>query len=288
MALRLLVVEGNIRSARDAHAAHYLGKTPARAYADVLESLAPDAICDICTPADEGANLPDSGGLAGYDGVALTGSGLHIYHGGPEIERQIDLARATFASHTPFFGSCWGLQVATIASGGAVARNPAGREAGIARNISPTFAGQAHPLLAGRPSAFDAPCVHFDNVSTLPPDAIVLAQNAYSPVQAAEIRHDGGLFWGVQYHPEYALDQLAAIFERGWENLVGAGMAADKAAALAHAGELRALHNNSARHDIAWRLGIQPEILDPELRLTELRNWLNLSVRPEKSKRGRA
>ena len=288
MSLRLLVVEGNVRAAREAHAAHYLGKTPARAYADVLESLAPDAVCDICTPADEGANLPDAGGLAAYDGVALTGSGLHIYHGGPEIERQIDLAGAVFASHTPFFGSCWGLQVAIIASGGDVARNPLGREAGIARNISPTSAGTMHPLLAGRPAAFDAPCVHFDNVSTLPPDTIVLAQNAYSPVQAAEIRHDGGVFWGVQYHPEYGLDQLAAILERGWEVLVGAGMVADKAAALAHAGELRMLHNDPARRDIAWRLGIQPEILDPELRLTELRNWLGQFVRPEKSRRGRA
>ena len=188
MALRLLVVEGNVRAARDAHAAHYHGKTPARAYADMLEHLAPDAVCDICTPADAGANLPDSGGLEGYDGVALTGSGLHIYQGGPEIDQQITLARAVFASRTAFFGSCWGLKVATIASGGEVTRNPLGREAGIARNITSTRAGAMHPLLAGRPAAFDAPCVHFDNVSTLPPDSMVLAQNAYSPVQALEIR----------------------------------------------------------------------------------------------------
>ena len=93
-------------------AAQYHGKTPARSYADVLEGLAPDAVCDICQPADAGANLPDGAGLEGYDGIALTGSSLHIYRGGQEVERQITLARAAFASRTPMFGSCWGLQVA--------------------------------------------------------------------------------------------------------------------------------------------------------------------------------
>ena len=288
MALRLLVVEGNTRTAREAHAAHYLGKTPARAYADVLEQLAPDAICDICTPADPGANLPGADGLQGYDGVALTGSGLHIYHGGPEVEPQISLARAVFSARVPFFGSCWGLQIATVASGGDVTRNPLGREAGIARAIVPNAAGQAHPMLAGRPHSFDAPCVHFDIVTTLPPGCIVLASNWYSPVQAVEITHDGGSFWGVQYHPEYGLDQMAAIFQRGWETLVSSGLLPDRAAVLAHAADYRALHQEPTRQDIAWRLGIQPEIQDEHQRLTELRNWLNHAVRPEKSRRGRA
>ena len=288
MALRLLVVDGNERAAREAHAAHYLGKTPSRAYADVLEQLAPDAVCDICTPADTGANVPGSTGLEGYDGVVLTGSSLHIYHGGPAIERQISLARAVFSARVPFFGSCWGLQVATLASGGDVERNPLGREAGIARAILPNDAGRAHPLLAGRPLAFDAPCVHFDNVATLPPDCTVLASNRFSPVQAAEIRHDGGCFWGVQYHPEYGLDQMAAIFERGWESLVGSGLLPDRAAVLSHAADLRTLHGQPSRRDLAWRLGIHPEIEDAHLRLTELRNWLAHFVRPEKSRRGRA
>ena len=68
MIFRLLVVDGNVRSAREGHAAHYLGKTPGQAYADVLESLAPDMRCDVCLPADEGANMPDSDGIQGYDG----------------------------------------------------------------------------------------------------------------------------------------------------------------------------------------------------------------------------
>ena len=31
----------------------------------------------------------------------------------------------------------------------------------------------------------------------------VLARNVDTPVEAAEIRHGNGVFWGVQYHPEF-------------------------------------------------------------------------------------
>ena len=288
MVFRLLVVDGNIRSAREGHAAHYLGKTPGQAYADVLESIDAAVNCDVCLPADAGANLPGSGGIASYDGVALTGSGLHIYHDDPAVTRQIDFARAVFAAGVPFFGSCWGLQVAAVAAGGSVVRNPAGREAGIARNIALDDAGRVHPLLAGRPAAFDAPCVHFDIVETLPPDSVILAHNAFAAAQAAEIRHGGGIFWGVQYHPEYSLEQMAAILDRGWESLVAAGVLPDQAGVHGYTAELRALHADPKRADIAWRLGIQPEIIDGHARNTELRNWLENQVRPEKSRRGRA
>ena len=41
--MRLLVVEGNVRAARERHRATY-GLTPSESYAAVLKSLAPDAI----------------------------------------------------------------------------------------------------------------------------------------------------------------------------------------------------------------------------------------------------
>src|SRR5271156_6359052 len=155
MAVHLLVIEGDTREDRETYRAG-LGMTASEAYSQTLEQLAPDAACEICFPTDQGAHLPDAAGLEAYDGVFITGSALNLYDGGPAIVRQIDLARAAFASRTPFFGSCWGLQVATAAAGGEVLRNPKGREIGVARNIWPTEAGRAHPLLAGRHAAFDA------------------------------------------------------------------------------------------------------------------------------------
>src|SRR5271156_2608007 len=155
MSLHLLLIEGNTREDRETYRAG-LGMTASEAYSQTLEQLAPAAAGATCAPADEGAGLPDAAGLEAYDGVFITGSALNLYDGGPAITRQINLARAVFASRTPFFGSCWGLQVATAAAGGEGLRNPKGREIGVARNIWPTEAGRAHPLLAGRHAAFDA------------------------------------------------------------------------------------------------------------------------------------
>lgn len=287
MGLRLLVVEGNVREAREAHKAGW-GQTPSESYAQVLGELAPDAVCDLCFPADAGANLPDAAGLSDYDGVVLTGSALNIYDDTPEIRRQLDLARAIYAARTPFFGSCWGLQVATAAAGGQVVRNAAGREAAFARALVATDAGRAHPLLAGRGATWDAPCHHLDCVAAPTGETTVLAFNAMSPVQAAEIRHDGGVFWGVQYHPEFTLAEMAAILRRVSPAMIGEGFFADPPAAARYCDALAALDADPARADLAFRYGVQPEILDTHARTTEIRNFLQRRVRPEKSARGRA
>lgn len=86
--------------------------------------------------------------------------------------------RSVFASGTPSFGSCAGLQLAVAAAGGTVRKMPARMAAGIARRITATEAGRDHPLLAGRPPAWDAPAVHGDEVESLPADATLLASNA--------------------------------------------------------------------------------------------------------------
>jgi GMP synthase (glutamine-hydrolysing) len=287
MGLRFLVVEGNTRGARQAHKEAY-GLTLSESYAEVIQGIAQDAVCDIAFPTDEGANLPDAAGLESYDGIVLTGSHLNIYDRTPEILRQIDLMRATFASRTPSFGSCWGLQVAAVAADGDVQKNPLGREVGIARKIAATEAGKGHPLLDGRPAAYDAPAIHLDMVTAVPEGCTVLASNALSPVQAAEIHRDGGTFWGVQYHPEFSLGELAAILSRRTDILVREGFCRTPEEALAYAEDLAALGKDPARFDLAWRHGIDAEVLEPVRRTREIRNFIEHRVRTEKSARGRA
>ena len=152
-------------------------------------------------------------GLEDYDGVTMTGSALNIYNGGAPVTRQIDLAKAVFAAGVPFFGSCWGLQVAVTAAGGEVRANPRGREFGFARRILLTDAGREHPLFAGKPAVFEAPTVHRDEIASLPAGAAMLAANDFG-VQAASFTHGRGTFWGVQYHPEYDYLDIAATAER--------------------------------------------------------------------------
>ncbi len=284
---RLLIVEGNTATGREAHRASY-GLTPAQSYAAVLSALQPGAICDIVLPTDDGANLPDPAGLASYDGIFLTGSALHIYRLEPAVARQIELMRAIYASGTPCFGSCWGLQVGAVAAGGVVSANPAGREIGIARRIVVSEAGRRHPLLAGRPPVFDAPAIHLDTVTVPPDDIAILARNSLTPVQAAEIRHGGGVFWGVQYHPEFSLTETASILRRLSPQLIDEGFCRDVEAVERYCSELETLDADPGRRDLAWAHGLDAQVLDPSLRLTEIRNFLAERVGPTMSARARA
>jgi GMP synthase (glutamine-hydrolysing) len=285
--LRLLVVEGNEREARERHRRDF-GLTPGESYSEAVRSLSPAAICDIALPADEGANLPDPSGLESYDGIFLTGSALHIYQIAPPVTRQIELMRAIYASGTPCFGSCWGIQVGAVAAGGTVTANPSGREIGFARKITPTDAGRAHPLLAGRPASFDAPAIHLDAVAQPPGDVTVLAANAMTPMQAAEIRHDGGVFWGVQYHPEFSLTETAAILMRMSDALIAEGFRRTPDDVARYCDDLQALDADAGRSDLRWAHGLDAEVLEPARRLTEIGNFLKFRVEPTVSSRGRA
>jgi GMP synthase (glutamine-hydrolysing) len=287
MALRFLVVEGNARDARLAHRSAF-GMMPCESYAALLQEIEPGAVCDLAFPADEGANLPDPAGLQAYDGVVLTGSALNLYDRTPAVLRQIDLMRAVYASGTPAFGSCWGLQVGAAAAGGEVQKNPQGREVGFARRITPTETGRLHPMLAGRPPAYDAPAIHLDIVTVSPADCTVLSFNANSAIQAAEIRADGGSLWGVQYHPEFSLLELATILERRAEILVREGFCESLEDAAAYVADLAALDAEPHRQDLAWRHGLDAEVLDPVRRTREIRNFVEHRVKPERSRRGRA
>jgi GMP synthase (glutamine-hydrolysing) len=286
--LRFLIVDGNPRDRRDAHVADY-GLSPGDAYGGVLTGLAPaGSSYDVCLPADEGANLPTCTAVSDYDGVALTGSSLHLWNREPAVERQIALAREVFKAGVPFFGSCWGVQMAAVAAGGDVRRNPLCRELAFARNIAPTEAGRSHPLLAGRPAAFDAPAIHLDVIATPPPDCTVLASNAMAPVQAAEMRHDAGVFWGIQYHPEFTLREVGVILRRIAPLTTSEGFFRDEEDARAYAADLIALDADRGRADISWRYGLDAEVLEDARRMTEIRNWIEHLVKPAASARGRA
>lgn len=280
---RILVVEGNNAVIREkAEKGGYLptGQQYAETLRDLMPSAGlPDLAIDIVYPTDGPVSLP-AGGLHAYAGVALTGSALNIYDDAAEVTRQIDLARDIFSSARPFFGSCWGLQVAAVAAGGRVGLAPAGREVGVARKIALTEAGRQHPMFAGKAAVFDSPCVHMDEVSIAPPDCTVLAANGHSAVQAMEIRHAGGTFWGVQYHPEFDLTYLSHILRRYRRVFDKEGFFRDPDQADRFQATFEALAADPGRRDLAWTLGIDADVLDAARRLTELRNWLTSAVAP--------
>ena len=247
------------------------GLSSAESYADTLRTISPGAICDIARPHEAGCALP--GPLGGYHGVFLSGSPLHVYDDTPETRRQLAFMRAVFASGTPSFGSCAGLQVAVAAAGGDVAKSSR-HEVAIARRITATDAGRRHPLLADRPAVWDALAIHSDFVARLPPGATLLAGNKLCPIQAAEIRFDNGVFWGVQYHPELTPQEIADALERQSDDIIEQGLARSEADVSGQSARLRALGDDPARDDLAWCLGVDTEITDPVKRRRELANFI--------------
>lgn len=258
------------RAARRASA----GKSAGETYQATLAQLVPGATFARIAPADADAPIMTVASIAAFDAVFVTGSPLHVYDDAPEVRRQIALMRAVFASGTPSFGSCAGLQLAVAAAGGKVRAMPERMEAAVARRIVPTAAGRAHPLLAGRPAVWDAAAIHGDEVEELPEGATLLAGNGASPVQAAEIRHEHGVFWGVQYHPELAPGEIAAALRRQAGDLVAAGLATDEAVVERRAVLLDRLHRDPDDRAARWELGVDDEFAHEERRRVELINFI--------------
>ena len=283
---RLLVIEGNSPRTMAEHIA-VGGTVASQGYANLLRELMPGATVDTCVPADPAAVLPSGAALEGYDGVAITGSGLHVYDRGPEVMRQVELVQTALGSGTPLFGSCWGLQVITVAAGGVVRRNPKGREIGFGRGIRLTEHGRKHSMYVGKADVFNAPTVHLDEVETLPAGATVLAANAMSAVQSIELKTNGSVAWAVQYHPEYPLRELAAIVRRIGKGLIAEGFFADERDMTSFAEDLDVLDRDPACKRLAWRHGVSSNVLDKALRTGELANWLEFQVLPVRSRRGR-
>lgn len=284
--LRFLVAESEPAQARAERRAS-VGRSGGETFADLLARLAPGARIERIEPADDGGDRPPPAEIESYDAVFLTGSPLHLWQETVATRREIALMRAVFAAGVPAFGSCAGLQLATVAAGGTVRPMRARREAGFARRLTPTEAGRGHPLLAGRPPAFDAPAIHSDEVERLPEGARSLATNAVTRVQAAEIRCGPGVFWGVQYHPEIDLGEVAGALRRQKDDLVDQGLAGDEQAVEAQAALIEALHHAPERRDLAWRLGLDEEVTDPARRSREIANFLEHLVLPTRSARGR-
>jgi GMP synthase (glutamine-hydrolysing) len=281
--LRILIVDGNTRDTNARHIACG-GMATGEFYAQVLRRLCREVATEIVHPADH-ARTPHKA-IADFDGLVWTGSALNAYWPTPEVRSHIELARKAIQTSTPMFGSCWGLQITAIAAGGAVAPARNGREIGIARDIELTEAGMAHAMFSGKPARFDAIAVHRDEVVTRPAAMSVLAANAHSPVQAAEIAVGGG-FWGTQYHPEYDLCEIAIVIRRYGDRLLQDGTFPSAAERDQTVNELSELGRDPGRSDLAAKYRVGPSVLDSGIHRREILNWLTLKVAPAASARAR-
>ncbi|MDF8331722.1 type 1 glutamine amidotransferase [Novosphingobium cyanobacteriorum] len=274
---RLLLLEGNT-APRRARARELGVRSSSEIYAQAIAAHYPDIELDVLNGADEGETMPEGRSWADYAGLVITGSALHAYDAEFAVTNQIALVAQAADAGLPIFGSCWGLQIAAVAAGGEVSYNPRGREVGFARKVLVNDAGRGHPMFAGKPPVFDAPCIHYDEVTRLPEGATLLASNAHSTVQAAVIPLGRSEVWAVQYHPEFDLGHLATLYTLYAEDMVAQGFFADMADLAAFRDKMAALGQDPGNAGLAWQLGVDADITDDAARRAEILAWIEHKV----------
>ncbi len=271
---KILLMEGNIAERRAKGAAMGV-RSSSGIYSQSLLAHFPTLEIDIFNPEDP---IPGRNALAAYDGMIISGSGLHAYDTDFAVTNQIALVREAAEVGLPIFGSCWGLQIAAMAAGGLVEYHAVGREVGFARKVMVTEAGGNHPMFARKGPVFDAPCIHYDEVTRLPEGATLLATNSHSEVQAALIPLANSEIWAVQYHPEFDAAHLADLYRLYADDMVVQGFFADTAELETYAASLTRLGHEPDNAALAWQLGVDTDITDDARRRAEIIAWVKTCV----------
>ena len=163
-----------------------------RMFLDQLEGLPVEI---QLVQAHRGEPMPPIGDV---DLMIMTGSPSSVTKLEPWAESLARWTSDLVDAGKPVLGVCYGHQLLAHARGGRVERNPRGYEIGTVP-IQLTEAGRSDPLLSSLEEPLLFNTVHSDAVVVLPKDAVVLATNRGTEVQAYSI---GDRVWGVQFHPE--------------------------------------------------------------------------------------
>ncbi|MBN1854645.1 MAG: type 1 glutamine amidotransferase [Pirellulales bacterium] len=278
--LRFLIIDGYPKESCDQFREVGMGLA-SELYRDMLLAWLPEANYDIWMSSDGDTRPPSDAALAGYAGVLWPGCNLTVYHFlDPRVKKHLDLAERAFAAGVPQFGTCWGIQLAVVVAGGEVGPHPLGREMGLGRKIYLTDAGRQHPMYMGKPPVFDGFVSHDDEVKKLPAGATLLASNHYSKVQAVSVTYKKGTFWGLQYHPEYDIHEMARLICAREDKLVGLQFFSDHDDLVAYVDAFEALAKNPQWKPLRWQLGVDDDILAAPVRQREFINWIDKLVLP--------
>jgi GMP synthase (glutamine-hydrolysing) len=276
--LRILIVNCYPAASRENFDRQDVGH-PHDLFKAFLAVEAPSATTEIVYVADPDFALPAGKTIADYDAFIWTGSDLTVYKtDDPRVASQITFANELMDAGALCWGSCWGLQLASLVAGGEVAANPKGREWGIARGITLTDAAAASPMHVGKPAVFDAFIMHLDEVVRLPDGTPLLATNEHTHIQAAIVERGNAAFWTTQYHPEYNLHEMGRLIAARAKALVREGFFPDEEAVGLYAANMRELAAHPASAELRALLKVGDDVIHTEIRQVELRNWLRAVV----------
>ena len=255
---KLLIVEGNLREENQSFAEVGI-QTHTESLQDSLNHYSKDLQYDVVNPSSDESLETVKDKLLNYDGLIWGGSSLNIYNDTPEIRRQIEFMKECQKKVKNILAICWGMQVAVTAAGGEV-KKAEGSHIGIANEITINENGLNHPIYKNKEKRFNSPAFNFDEVKTLPQNAVCLASNKINKVQSLHFKVNETNVWGLQYHPEITYEKMISLIEFRKDRLI----------------ENRKVFNDEkdVNNHISF---IKNEILitDKEKRMVELKNWLN-------------
>jgi GMP synthase (glutamine-hydrolysing) len=190
-------------------------------------------LLDVRTPYD-GSPLP---ALRGFAGVVVMGGAMGAYDDAdaPWLPATRDLLRDAVADRVPVLGVCLGGQLLAGALGGQVKPGDEGPEIGPGL-VAKRDVAAADPLFGPIPFTPDVLQWHWDEITSLPAGAVLLAS---SPRYTNQAFRYGDTAWGLQFHIETTADMVRAWAEEDRDRLEAAGWDLD---ALLARWDLDALH----------------------------------------------
>lgn len=150
----------------------------------------------VCSPAT-GQALPTD--LSGYSALVVLGGEMSAQddHRAPWLPELRALLADAVRTELPTLGVCLGAQLLAVCTGGRV--GPAEVPEYGSQLIAKRQAAAGDPLFRELPITPDVMQWHTDEVSQLPPGAVLLATSAVCEAQAFRV---GRLAWGIQFHIE--------------------------------------------------------------------------------------
>ena len=255
---KILIVEGNLREENESFSKVGI-QTHTESLKDSLNYFTKELNFDVINPSSDQNLQSVNKNLESYDGLIWGGSSLNIYNDTPEIRRQIEFMKECQKKVKNILAICWGMQVAVTAAGGEV-KKADGSHIGIANAITINENGLNHPLYKNKDQKFNSPAFNFDEVKTLPQDAICLASNKINKVQSLYFQINDTKIWGLQYHPEITYEKMISLIEFRKDRLI--------ANRKVFKDEIEINNHISFIKD-------EISISDKKKRMTELNNWLN-------------
>ena len=255
---KLLIVEGNLREENQSFSEVGI-QTHTQSLQDSLNHYSKDLQYDVVNPSSDVSLKTAKDKLLKYDGLVWGGSSLNIYNDTPEIRKQIEFMKECQKKVKNILAICWGMQVAVTAAGGEV-KKAEGSHIGIANEITINENGLNHPIYRNKEKKFNSPAFNFDEVKTLPQNAVCLASNKINKVQSLYFKVNETNVWGLQYHPEITYEKMISLIEFRKDRLI----------------ENRKVFNNE--QDVENHISFikkEISITDKEKRMVELKNWLN-------------